>query len=116
MNEGKFEIGTRRCQMLHSDVNEGGGEGREAKTSQHVPALFVRQSLKRQTRAAADFGPRLKLHGPHVSTPRSRGHTIACVDRIKVPFKLRSIPSALTRARARAEINSLPSVENRSLA
>jgi len=56
VDERKFEIGTRRRQMLHSDVNEG-----NAKTNQRVPALFVRWSLERQTRTAADFGPRFKL-------------------------------------------------------
>lgn len=56
VDEGKFEIGTRRCQMLRSDVNEG-----NAKTSQRVPMFFVKQSSKRQTRAAADFGTRFKL-------------------------------------------------------
>lgn len=58
MDGAKFEIGTRRRQMLRSDVNEG-----NAKTSRRVPRLSWDSLWKdKRARAAADFGPRDLSH------------------------------------------------------
>lgn len=71
MDEGKFEIGTRRSQMLRSDVNEG-----HKNESTRPRALRETVFEKTNARSCRFQSPRLKLHGGHMFPP-GLGHTIA---------------------------------------
>lgn len=71
MDEGKFEIGTRRCQMLRSDVNEG-----DKNESTRPRAL--RETVFEKTNAAQlPISVRGLSYTSHMFPP-DLGRTIAC--------------------------------------